>query len=208
MGDFETRDKIIQAARVLFADFGYEGTSVREIAKSAEVNVASVNYYFNSKENLFLEIIRAGYKQCAQEFKILLQKNEGNLENSLVDFFRYFVEHSHDFRTHFKLMMSADHSHNLITRGTEDGTFGPPGGKLIVQILRKEAPTASEEDLFWALKALFAHVSHLSLIYNCLMNSEEVLPYFSHSDVEKSIRRITRMIISELKMPLHSSDIL
>jgi AcrR family transcriptional regulator len=64
--------------------------------------VASVNYYFNSKENLFLEIIRAGYKQCAQEFKILLQKNEGNLENTLVDFFRYFVEHSHDFRSHRK----------------------------------------------------------------------------------------------------------
>jgi AcrR family transcriptional regulator len=203
MSDQETREKIIDAARVLFADLGYEGASVREIAKAADVNVASVNYYFNSKENLYLEIIRSGYRECAQEFKELFQKNKGHLEDTLVDFFRYFVEHSHDFRTHFKLMMSADHSHNLITRGTEDGSFGPPGGKLIAEILRREAPHSTEEDVFWALKTLFAHVTHLSLIYNCLMKSDEVPPYFGHSDVEKSIRRLTSMVLSELKDPRH-----
>lgn len=205
MSDLETRDKIIEAARILFADLGYDGTSVREIAKAAEVNVASVNYYFTSKENLYLEIIRSGYKECAQGFKDLLEKNQGNLEDSLVDFFRYFVEHSHDFRTHFKLMMSADHSHNLITRGTEDGSFGPPGGKLIAEILRRDAPHSPDEDVFWALKTLFAHVTHLSLIYNCLMRTDEVPPYFSPGDVEKSIRRLTRMVLSELKDPRHKS---
>jgi len=40
----DTKDKIIKAAKILFASKGYEGTSVRDIAKAAEVNVASVNY--------------------------------------------------------------------------------------------------------------------------------------------------------------------
>ena len=49
----DTKQKIMEVARVLFANQGFEGTSVREIAKAAEVNIASVNYHFSNKENLF-----------------------------------------------------------------------------------------------------------------------------------------------------------
>ncbi|MDR0824070.1 MAG: TetR family transcriptional regulator [Prevotella sp.] len=49
----EVRDKILNEAQVLFIKNGYKGTSVRDIAKASGTNIAMVNYYFNSKYNLF-----------------------------------------------------------------------------------------------------------------------------------------------------------
>lgn len=51
------RDVIVGAALQLFAEKGFEGTTIREIADKASVNVAMVNYYFGSKEKLFEQIL-------------------------------------------------------------------------------------------------------------------------------------------------------
>ena len=48
------RARILQVAAGLFADDGYKATSVRKICEAARVNVAMVNYYFHSKEELHL----------------------------------------------------------------------------------------------------------------------------------------------------------
>ena len=44
--------QIIETAEELFADRGYDGTSVRDIADVAGINVAMISYYFGSKEKL------------------------------------------------------------------------------------------------------------------------------------------------------------
>ncbi len=41
----------------LFGQKGFEGTSVREIAKDASVNIAMISYYFGSKEKLFQSLV-------------------------------------------------------------------------------------------------------------------------------------------------------
>jgi AcrR family transcriptional regulator len=51
------RETIIESAIKLFSSKGFEGTSVREIAADAGVNVAMINYYFGSKEKLFESMI-------------------------------------------------------------------------------------------------------------------------------------------------------
>jgi AcrR family transcriptional regulator len=48
----ETRDRIIQAAFVVFAEEGYVGASTRRIAAEAGVNPPALQYYFDSKEGL------------------------------------------------------------------------------------------------------------------------------------------------------------
>ena len=53
----DKREKIIQSATELFIKQGFEGTSVREIATDADVNVALINYYFGSKEKLFESVV-------------------------------------------------------------------------------------------------------------------------------------------------------
>ena len=48
----EKQIAIINAAQSLFAVHGFDGTSVRDIAQEAGVNVAMISYYFGSKEKL------------------------------------------------------------------------------------------------------------------------------------------------------------
>ena len=135
----DTKMKIMKAARVLFSDHGFEGTSIRDIAKAADVNVASVNYHFTNKENLFAEILQTGYNECSQEMKRIYENNEKNLENTIVDFFKHHVENSHDLISHFKMMMSPQHSHHLTASSTEDEFYGPPGGMVIVEAIKEKS---------------------------------------------------------------------
>ena len=52
----DTETKIKEAAKKVFLENGYEGAKTRQIAQEAGVNVALVNYYFRSKEQLFKAI--------------------------------------------------------------------------------------------------------------------------------------------------------
>jgi len=51
------KEIIIESALRLFSTKGFEGTSVRDIATDAGVNVAMINYYFGSKEKLFEKVV-------------------------------------------------------------------------------------------------------------------------------------------------------
>ena len=53
----DKKTDILKAAEMLFAEFGFEGTSTRQIAKESGANMAMINYYFGSKEGVFLEIM-------------------------------------------------------------------------------------------------------------------------------------------------------
>ena len=59
----DKRAHILSVAEQLFAENGFDGTSVRDIAQLANVNLAMISYYFGSKEKLLEALIedRAGY---------------------------------------------------------------------------------------------------------------------------------------------------
>jgi AcrR family transcriptional regulator len=54
-GKADTRSEIVEAARAAFAQLGYEGASIRGIAKRAGVDPALVHHYFADKADLFIE---------------------------------------------------------------------------------------------------------------------------------------------------------
>ena len=54
----DVRERLLEAAEVLFCDHGFSGTSVRDLAGTAGCNIASVNYYFGGKEQLYKELWR------------------------------------------------------------------------------------------------------------------------------------------------------
>jgi len=56
----ETRQRIIDAAQMLFAKNGYSGVSMRQITMRAKANVAAIHYHLGSKEQLLLEVLRRG----------------------------------------------------------------------------------------------------------------------------------------------------
>jgi AcrR family transcriptional regulator len=58
----DTKQKILDTAERLFAEQGYDATSLRQIIAKAGVNLAAVHYHFGSKEELLDELVvrRAG----------------------------------------------------------------------------------------------------------------------------------------------------
>lgn len=56
----KTRDRILEAAGMMFAERGFEATTIRDICQAAGANVAAVNYYFGDKERLYIAaVVRA-----------------------------------------------------------------------------------------------------------------------------------------------------
>lgn len=53
----DKREQLLNAAEELFAEKGFDGTSVRDIAQKADVNLAMISYYFGSKEKLLQVLI-------------------------------------------------------------------------------------------------------------------------------------------------------
>jgi AcrR family transcriptional regulator len=53
----DKKEHILNHSIGLFARKGFEGTSIRDIASAAEVNVAMIHYYFGNKEKLFKSLV-------------------------------------------------------------------------------------------------------------------------------------------------------
>jgi AcrR family transcriptional regulator len=62
-----TRDRIMKAAERLFAERGYDGTSVRAIVARARVNQAAINYHFDGKDGLYREVLRAAFRGLTED---------------------------------------------------------------------------------------------------------------------------------------------
>ena len=63
----DARTRLLIVAEKLFAQYGLAATSVRDLAREAGVNVAAVNYYFGSKENLYIEMLRHTFRKLREE---------------------------------------------------------------------------------------------------------------------------------------------
>jgi AcrR family transcriptional regulator len=61
-----TRERILKAAERLFAERGYEATSVRAIVAKARVNQAAINYHFAGKDGLYREVLRAAFRALTE----------------------------------------------------------------------------------------------------------------------------------------------
>ena len=71
----EKQIKILQVAETLFAEQGFDGTSIRNIAKEAKINIAMVSYYFGSKERLLESLILYRTSDLKSQLDTLIQEN-------------------------------------------------------------------------------------------------------------------------------------
>jgi AcrR family transcriptional regulator len=62
-----TRERILRTAERLFAERGFGGVSVRELAAAAQVNIASIGYHFDNKEGLLSEVYRRHCEPMIEE---------------------------------------------------------------------------------------------------------------------------------------------
>ena len=76
-GEAGKREKLIRAAMELFADYGYDKVSIRQLAAAAGVNSSMISYYFGGKSGLYEAVI----KELLQNFDGFV----GSISSSVID---------------------------------------------------------------------------------------------------------------------------
>jgi len=92
-----TREKIIFAARRVFAEKGYSNTRIQDLLRAAGVSPGAFYNYFSNKEELFLEIVREAGDQFRSSIKkIRLTRirvgTSEELYSALIESIRYFFD--------------------------------------------------------------------------------------------------------------------
>lgn len=85
--NFPTREKIKNVALTLFANKGYEGSSMSEIANAVGIRKASLYAHFKGKENLFFSV----YEDLAQEYVKLMNEIMDAAKNMEVEDKLYYM---------------------------------------------------------------------------------------------------------------------
>jgi AcrR family transcriptional regulator len=148
----DKRVNILEAAEKLFSELGYEGASTRQIAKEAGANMAMINYYFGSKEGVFVEIMSQRIADFKNQLHEIKKANVTVMEKLLLVIERYASRIICN-RTFHKMMQrelslpqrpemfttikSAMMENmlvleSIITEGIEDGTFRKVDVRMLI----------------------------------------------------------------------------
>jgi AcrR family transcriptional regulator len=97
-----TRSLILDAARERFVRLGYEATSMRAIAEAVEYTPAALYHHFESKEDLFHQLVHEDFEALTREFKAI-----GALDDPLrriVETGQAYVAFARKHPMHYRLM--------------------------------------------------------------------------------------------------------
>ncbi len=165
-----TRDKIIQSAEILFAEKGPDGASLREITQAAGVNLAAVNYHFQSKEGL-LEVVLQSRLRPINELRLQLladlEEQDGlSVEAILGAFVSPALDPKHMPTGHFVLLMARlHHAQDAACQGLLLELLGPVLQRLH-QALGRVLPALSNEELSQRMQFVVGAMIH-SLFHHC-----------------------------------------
>ncbi len=140
----EKQGQILATAEKLFAVSGYEGTSVRDIADTAGVNIAMISYYFGSKEKLMEALFQQRSNLVKMKVEVLLQDEALTPMEKMYSLAQEYTQKLFDKHHFFKIMMceqiinknpvvlellgdlkkrNAEEISRLIIHGQENGAF-------------------------------------------------------------------------------------
>ncbi len=162
-----TRDRILDAAEQLFSQQGIDGTSLREITRAASVNLAAVNYHFQSKEVLVRAVFARRVGPLNQIRLLRIEEAEREAAPNaptLEAIFNALIEPV------IQLRADAPNFVPLLGRMyTEPGNLietviyehMSPVRDRFIPALQKALPHLSPEDLRWRIQFTIGAVGHL-----------------------------------------------
>jgi AcrR family transcriptional regulator len=103
----ETRDKILDAARELFVTEGFEGVSMRRVAKKIEYSPTAIYVYFADKQELFHELCQRDYARLAEVFQSSAMSSDP--VERLKQIGRTYIEFGVRYPNHYKFMFMTAH---------------------------------------------------------------------------------------------------
>jgi len=158
-----TPERLVAAAERLFAERGFNGVSVREIAAAAAVNPASVGYYFRGKEGLLAEVYRRHCQPMNEErFRLLAAARERATPPAIAAVLEAFIRPALRLTgdatapvTRLRAVLSAENSELLDKLVAEN--FDRSSGRFI-DALAECLPHLTRDDIYWRFHFLLGTV--------------------------------------------------
>ncbi len=168
--DKETLDRILIAAESLFADQGYDGTTLRQITRRAKVNLAAVNYHHGDKESLYLEVLRRRIQPINQTRLAMLDEAEQQAGDQPVPLavlmeilagplFELYAGPDENGRHGARLIGRALVEPLPFTETFLAGEFQPWLARF-GQALRRHVPALTPEDFLWRFSFVIGALQH------------------------------------------------
>jgi AcrR family transcriptional regulator len=160
-----TRERLLDTAERLFAERGFAGTSVRDITDEAGANLGAVNYYFQSKENLYAQVFR---RRSSSQGELMLgafrnpkASRAGGLESLLVAFGRAFMApHTDPAYRPFLDLCSREMAEGQLPSGTFLRDFVTPVIETVVGLVRVGRPGMDEATATSCAHSFLAQLIH------------------------------------------------
>ena len=154
-----TRRRILDAAEKLFAEKGFHGVSVREIARAADVDVALVNYHCGRKNDLFETVFLRRAEVLNRERLAMLNAcreraapDPPELEDIIDAFTHPLLTRSArggaGWRRYFALVAQVNNSPELAPIGMT--RYFDPLVQQFIAAIREALPDARDEDIYWS----------------------------------------------------------
>lgn len=201
----EVEQKLIDAARELFYEKGFSGTTVRDIAGKAGVNLALLHYYFRTKDKIFeivfqeaLSLLFGKLNKALISDKSLFEKIEMMVEGYVSMGMRYpqlpsFVMHELSVNT--DLMLSIINSHK--DKSTLNSNF---------ELFYLELETAIANGLIKKINPsdICTDIQSLSLYpfiaRNCLLHSIYSDKRSYNRMLKERVKHVTETIVNNIKV--------
>ncbi len=158
----EVRKRILMRAGEIFADRGFQSTTVREICQRAEVNVAAVNYYFGDKERLYIDAVKDARELIASRWPLPEWTSETSTEQKLLMFVTTFLQrllNTDPSNWRMKLLLREILEPSRACEEMIQESFQPFFGVLLDIIREAVGPDVSEHQL---------HQTGFSVISQCV----------------------------------------
>jgi AcrR family transcriptional regulator len=187
------KDRLLDAAEELFCEHGFKGTSIRDIAASAGCNIASVNYYFGSKEKLYEEVWRRHLipmrdARIASINKVMSQaKAQPNLEDLLKSFADTFVGSIVDANRASRLtkLMAREYIDSHLPTNMFVNEVIKPTMTAMHKALVKTCPDLDESKILLVVFSVIGQLVHLVHIKTMLEQGgdDSSMPIFDSDEV-------------------------
>ena len=168
----QTRERLLDAAEKLFAEQGFHCASVRDITREAKCNIASVNYHFGGKSNLYREVFLRRLRDLRERRLARLAELRGgrpSLERLLGSFASAFVDPLVGEGAGRRWVMLV--SHELIDPQLPPETFlgemVEPVQDALAAAVSEAAPGIEHEDALLASQSLMGQLLHLVNLLRC-----------------------------------------
>lgn len=151
----ETKQALIDAGRLIFAEQGFDGARVDRIAAKAGVNKALINYHFGGKTELFLAIIEDFTGKLASGLMAVMD-DQADAETQLRSFVRFMAAATAKNPEFPRLLL-------FESLRIQEHLGGPPRHLFfVIQTLAKILEKGQQEGVFKAVNPFFAHFHLMS----------------------------------------------